>query len=214
MFEPILPVMLASSIVAHSGCVCVVYTGPWWLDRESRDGNSETSLTNSAFYLAYFGYFPDYFGLFRHTKVVSAAALALLTMAQSKRQRRCICGITGYHWGGRCSRCSRCCRAERFWCEIVRYPTVSHCISRTSGYIRLLDSAENAHRQETEQLDAVGFEETLGEFMLQPCGADRQFLKCICMLESQDWHILPRQIGFNMFNCEAPAARPTPTYLN
>lgn len=136
MFEPILPVMLASSIVAHSGCVCVVYTGPWWLDRESRDGNSETSLTNSAFYLAYFGYFPDYFGLFRHTKVVSAAALALLTMAQSKRQRRCICGITGYHWGGRCSRCSRCCRAERFWCEIVRYPTVSHCISRTSGYIR------------------------------------------------------------------------------
>ena len=195
-------------------CVCVVYTGPWWLDRESRDGNSETSLTNSAFYLAYFGYFPDYFGLFRHTKVVSAAALALLTMAQSKRQRRCICGITGYHWGGRCSRCSRCCRAERFWCEIVRYPTVSHCISRTSGYIRLLDSAENAHRQETEQLDAVGFEETLGEFMLQPCGADRQFLKCICMLESQDWHILPRQTGFNMFNCEAPAARPTPTYLN
>ena len=168
-----------------------MYTGPWWLDRESRDGNSETSLTNSAFYLAYFGYFPDYFGLFRHTKVVSAAALALLTMAQSKRQRRCISGITGYHWGGRCS---RCCRAERFWYEIVRYPTVSHCISRTSGYIRLLDSAENAHRQETEQLDAVGFEETLGEFMLQPCGADRQFLKCICMLESQDWLILPRQV--------------------
>ena len=34
-------------------CVCVVYTGLWWLDREYGDSDSETSLTNAVFFVLY-----------------------------------------------------------------------------------------------------------------------------------------------------------------